>query len=400
MDYSDAFFSFIASHCGENADDVALKYSGRALGFPLSSALLQLKGRHKYADKLRPFFSNDRFVLPDGLAAEQSSHYCVASYHSDIVGNGKKIADMTAGLGIDAMSIARGGNMVDAFELDYSRVMTLRHNAGILGIDSLSVVHGNSVEILSNSSASYDIIFIDPARRDSNSRRTYSFLDCQPDVTAIQNLLFDHAPMVIIKASPLLDISAVCNQLKAVSEIMTVSYAGECKEVLVVCRKDFSGLPHISAVILQKSGEIRKFAVSNSSQDSIRIATEASMAKGKGFIYQPDAALMKLNCASSLCAAYGDLWKIAPNTQLYFSEVFYPDFPGRICRIERVADKKTLKSLKGEKINAVARNYPLSSEDMMKKYGLKQGKERFLYGFKTSSGTPILLLTSLVENNA
>lgn len=393
MELSDSLFSFIASHEGGNINELALRYSGRKFDFSISLAMLQLKGRHKYGEKLRPFFNNERFLLPDSLAAEQSSHHIVAAYHASIVGKNKRIADMTAGLGIDAMSIALAGNVVDAFELEGLRVETLRHNADVLSIDSLKVMQGNSVEIMRESDVGYDLIFIDPARRDSNARRTYSFRDCEPDISSILPMLFEHAPTVIIKASPLLDIVAVSNQLVGVAEIMTVSYAGECKEVLVVCREGFKGSPEVSAVMLHKSGRVDKFFIGDSSFDNVRIAPDSVFSEPRGFIYQPDAALMKLNCAASLCSAYDKLMKIAPNTQLYFSEVLYPDFPGRITEIESVPDKRSLKSIKGEKINAVARNYPLTSEEMMKKYGLKPGESRFLYGLKTSTGTPMLLLT-------
>lgn len=49
----ESFFDFIEGHTGEDASDVALKYAGHDLGFPLDFAILQISLRKKCAQTAR-----------------------------------------------------------------------------------------------------------------------------------------------------------------------------------------------------------------------------------------------------------------------------------------------------------------------------------------------------------
>ena len=108
------------------------------------------------------------------------------------------------------------------------------------------------------------------------------------------------------------------------------------------------------------------------------------------YLYEPNAAMMKLAPWAELQNRYPDLIKLAPSSHLFISETRHDDFPGRVLLVEGLVSNKDKKRLKGERLNVVVRNYPLTAADLRKKLGLIEGKDRFLYGTKIS--TPILIL--------
>ena len=109
----------------------------------------------------------------------------MAAFHASLTHRGEAILDMTAGLGIDAMTMYRAGASVSACEIDSLKAAALLHNAGVSGAAGLRVINIDSRVILSEPDSRYDVIFIDPARRDRLNGRTYAFSDCEPDVTAM-----------------------------------------------------------------------------------------------------------------------------------------------------------------------------------------------------------------------
>ena len=79
--------------------------------------------------------------------------------------------------------------------------------------------------------------FIDPARRDANGGRVFSLADCEPDVTAMLPSISKICRRLIVKMSPMLDISHTINALDGCSQIISLGTATECKELIAV--KDF-----------------------------------------------------------------------------------------------------------------------------------------------------------------
>ena len=52
-----------------------------------------------------------------------------------------------------------------------------------------------------------DVLFLDPARRDGHGEKTVAISDCEPDVSALEDLLVEKAKKVMVKLSPRLDLS-------------------------------------------------------------------------------------------------------------------------------------------------------------------------------------------------
>lgn len=386
-------FDFIEEHIDDDTGRLMLSMHGCALPFSLDFAVTQIEARRKTARKLSNFTRYREFLFPSLLSAEQASHQAVARFHASLTEGCGNVADITAGLGIDAMTIASAAAHVDAFELERTKVETLRSNANTMGVaDKLTIHEGDSIKALASSDANYDIIFCDPARRDSHSRRTYAFADCIPDIIEGMPVIMSRCRKLIVKSSPLLDAVQIRREIPGISTIMAVGVKGECKEMLAIVDpgEGFSGY---EAVDLDNDGNVLHRDRFNTDRSSAKVGFVTETDLEYGFIYEPSAMVMKFSPWKELVARFPGLRKLAPNTHLFHGTVLHADFPGRILRIEHILDKKDIKEMKGMKINVATRNHPLSATALRDRLGLKDGGDMFLYG-ATAGKKPVLLLCS------
>lgn len=417
------YLKFIMDHAHSDVNALRLQYHGKSMPFSVNDACMQIEMRRKTAGKMPWFLHHPGFRFGTAQSAEQASNQNVALFHAFLIGHNRSVLDMTAGLGIDAMTIAMRGNRVTAFELETERVEALRHNADILGIDDLTVVKGDSVLHLQQSEEHYDWIFVDPARRDSGNNRCFLLHDSLPDVVSHQDLLLAHADNVLIKASPLLDITQALRDFSNVRSIIILSYKNEVKEVLI--HLSLGSAPFGSSSPLSFSaepeGEVKlpsspliqaidladgapafpdgapavrfRFIAGGATQAAISYATSEAIAPGI-YLYEAGAAMRKLQCASQICARYTDIKSLAKDSGLFVSETLHADFPGRICTVKAILSAKQLKALKDSHCRVVSSCYPMSAADLRKKFRLKEGEDMTLYATTTRDGSRIMILAT------
>lgn len=394
IDPSPEFFEFVAQNINCDPSSLRLKYAGKEGGVDYSLAIDQVECRRKCRTKLSSFLRHTGFLFPSTLAAEQASHQGVARYHVTLVGRGFSVVDMTAGLGIDALTISKEACSVTAIELDPLKAEVLRHNASILGVDNMTTVCGDSIGIIERRNKVADVIFIDPARRGASNSRVYNLRECQPDIIRHLDTILSKCGRLFLKASPLLDVSQTLSDLHSVAAVRAVSVNGECKELLIEMGKqeNTKDCVNFEAVNLDNEGRlISLFSFNRSGDDDIEIryATIEDITPGS-WLYEPDASVMKLAPWKELSQRYPSLHKLAPSSHLFVSPDLFPDFPGRVLRVDSVIEKRHRKTLKGLPVNIVSRNYPVSSEELRKTLGVKEGSERFLYATRLGK-TPILI---------
>lgn len=391
-DNSDLITEFARVHKFDDPATLILKYGGKDIGFDLDLAVIQIEARRKTATKLKSFVSHPEFIFPSILAAEQASDELVGRYHASLVGHGHKVCDMTAGLGIDSMSVAMGGNDVTAIDIDRDKTEALWHNARVMGIHSLSAVCGDSTEFIRNTVNGFDTFFIDPARRRYDNSRTYFFKDCVPDVTSFYQDIMARGARLFIKASPLLDISSIREQFDSLASIHVVCVRGECKETLLELRPNAS-LRAVTAVNLTDGGidSIDEITQEYLHRRDFPTASVEDIVPGI-YLYEPNAALMKINSSAYLCNKYQGLTKIANNTHLYISDVRIDDFPGRKLMVDMILDRKRQRAMKGMRYNVAVRNYPEPAENLRRRLGIKEGGDSFIYGFRAGiNESPIIV---------
>ena len=381
---------FIKTHIAANVSDLILKYSRCELGFDLKHAVMQIDARQRTRSKIPSFIKHADFCFPALISAEQCTNESVAQLHASLIGKDITVADMTAGLGIDAMTIAAGASEVTAFEMDEVKAETLRHNMAVMRIENMNVIHADSMEWLrEHPDFMVDVMFIDPARRLASGSRAFSFKDCQPDVVSHMELLLSHCNRLFIKASPMLDLSQILYELPSTRSLYVVSVKGECKEILIEVSKG-DGLEEIHAIEIMNGADFK--IIDFELREEAILESEDFLSPG-GYIYQPSAGVMKMGRFANLTRRYEGLMKLDDNTQVYYSSKLINDFPGRILQLQSMPHER---SLKGRKMNVVARNYPLTADQLKKRLRIKDGDDDYLYAVKVA-GKPILLLCRKIE---
>ena len=388
------FFDFIEKNSKESISRLRLKFHNKKTSFNMDFALIQIECRQKTSKKLEDFLKNPMFIFPTLLSSEQASHQSIAYYHASLLGKDKNILDMTAGLGIDAISFARRGADVTAIELDKIKCEALQHNIKAENINNISVINADSVNWIKQSSYLFDTIFIDPARRGNDKSRLYNLHDCSPDVVSLQDEIMSHTKSLLIKASPMLDVSETLRDIENASAIHVVCVEGECKEILIEINQE-NKLRNFFAVDLNRSGHILSQLKYNENDGQQEIVYAQDI-HSSHYLYEPNAAVMKLSPWKVLSCKFPNLKKLAPDSHIFISADLYDDFPGRIMRIEKEINKKDRNSLKGIPINIVSRNYPLSADSLRKDIGAKEGQDDFLYASRLGK-KPVLLKCTRVQ---
>lgn len=396
MEISEKTQKFIQDHSKDDINLLRLKYSGKAqkMDIPIEFALLQIEARRKAQKKIPTFLENPLFIFPDTLSTEQASNETVACFHASLLAPGSSVLDLTAGLGIDDLTFAKNGHYVVSCEVDKIKSKALVHNAKILGLDHmLKTVNTNSMDFVRNSRRHFDVVFSDPSRRSESGKRLHALSDCQPDIlVAIKDIMrvSDH---LLIKSSPLLDLTLIRKTVKDLSHIYIVCLKGECKEVLIDIQKDkfFSG---VTVVDMDNNGVISRFQcdLSPITCNSSPVYADRINPADYKYIYEPNAGVMKTGAWKELSDHYPEIRKADANTHLFLSDSPLEGFPGRTSAIVLTLDKKTLKALKGTRCNVVARNHPLTAQEVSNKCSLKPGGDRFIYAFRYR-GKPVYVLT-------
>lgn len=376
---SEAFWNWVASHKDKNVAQLLLGARQKDAEVDIDGAIRQIECRIKYGKKFDDTLSRfPKFYFPSGLSAEQATSDMLAAFHSSLVRDDDVLADLTAGLGIDVLHLAAKVKKAVAVERDRHLAEALRYNAEGLGITNLTVFEGDSRSLINELSGT--VAFIDPARRAADGSRVFGLEDCEPDILEMLATLQNNFGRVLIKASPMLDITHTVNQLKTCSDIYAVGTTTECKELLVLVRSndDFDGTVTVHAVTVFPGGDVKSFSFERADEAAAKPLSATRMPKAGDLLYVPYPSVMKTAPVKLLSERF-NLFKFHENTHLYFSEAGLDtaNFPGEIFNIVDVVpwQSKNLKRFKNvyPHIAVSARNFGMSAEALRQKLGVKEG---------------------------
>ena len=329
----------------------------------------QVQGR-RVASKKFELLDRTGAVFPPKINLEQTSSATTAKYKSGLISGGTLI-DITGGFGIDSLYFSEKCKRVIHVESNKELQSIAAHNFQLLGKNNLESIAGDGVEYLRNFDGCVDAIYVDPSRRDEEKNRVFLLNDLQPVLPQIIDLLWEKTNVVLIKLSPLIDISYLLEVFPECSEIHLVAVKNELKEILVKLEKNTEAETRIMCVNLKSSQPLFRFNWNE------RLSTGITYGNLAQFVYEPNVTIQKSGGLDLLGKMFG-LDKLHANTQLFTSAKLHKDFPGRVFEVLN-AVKNPKKELKNRSIQAIHRNFP---------QGLKKLQKQFR--FQTDGTEPIL----------
>lgn len=338
----------------------------------------QIKGK-KVALKKFPFLLKDNIVFPPNLNLEQASSQATAEFKAGNL-EGKKFLDLTSGFGIDAYFLSQKFEEVTLVEQNTELLEIVKHNWTVLNRNA-NFINENLENFLAKNQDKFDLIYLDPARRDEHKNKKFLLEDLSPNLLEIQDQLFNFSNEVLIKLSPLIDISYLISVLNHIVEIQIIAVKNEVKELLVFLKRNQNGENKLITCTNLESDE-----PSFSFQYHWEKEAVSEYSEPLQYLYIPNNAVLKSGGFNSISEHF-NLKKLHPNTHFYTSDDLRTDFPGRILRIE-IIESKAVK--KGEKYNIISKNYPLTPDEIKKKYKIKDGGEHYLI-FTQSLKSKIIL---------
>ena len=367
--------------------------------------LQQVEGRERTADKLPTFAAIPDWWYPVRLSCEQCSSELTARYKTSLV-NGEKMVDLTAGYGVDTYFLSEHFAHADYVEQNPELCRIAAHNFANKPI----TIHNSTAENFLTSAGQYDLIFLDPARRDSHGGKVFRLEDCTPNVVELLTELLKHGKRLMLKLSPMLDITQALSRLSSLNsplswDIHVVAVKNEVKEILLLSRYlevsksrslDISTPSSITCIDLSAPDQSFVFTREeefNSANGLTGVAGLTSNSVSGLYLYEPSAAILKAG-AYKLIAQRFNLTKLDVNTHLYVSDTLIPDFPGRVWQIEEIINHK----LQIENANVLVRNYPLTPDQLKKKLHLRDGGTAFIIGCRVA-GKPTLFRAQRVARD-
>ena len=388
------FSVFLQAHRNDDVRTLALQ-AKKYPGIDLAEAVVQIAGRQMAEKKLPSWAAIDGIRYPRHLSMEQCSSELTARYKASLV-EGDSLADLTAGLGVDCSFLARRFRQVDYVERQEALCRLAERNFPLLGLPDVQIHCDDGTEYLRRMDP-VDCLFLDPARRDAHGGKTVRIADCEPDVRALEPLLVEKGKTVMVKLSPMLDLSTALKELHHVAAVHCVAVHNECKELIILLKKeaDNVSLSAEQEVIIHCEQMVDNFLSQHFSYSlsEERAAACPLTAQVGTYLYEPGAALLKTGPFRLLGQRYG-LRKLHANSHLYTSDTFV-DFPGRRFRVTGVAGfgKKELKTLLEGigQANLTVRNFPATVAELRKKLKLKEGGEVYLFATTLADGAKVLV---------
>lgn len=402
---------FVTEHLN---DDVARLVLDRARWseVDIDLAVACIESRRKLRNKVCEWYENESLIFPVKLSAEQCSSTATGLYKADlalrIAGNGFRLADLTGGLGVDSWFFSKKASKVLYNEMQKPLCNAAEHNFKTLGSDN--IVISNNIASTETTDALIggfdpDIIYLDPARRGEGGRKVFLIEECTPDVLGLKESLFRHARHILLKLSPMADISMVCSRLgRTCREVHIVAAGGECKELLIWMDREWSGDYEITAAELAAdypASEPSLFTFKPDEEKGQAAEICSTMPSESTFLFEPGKALMKSGCFN-LIAGRMNLIKLGRSTHFYLTDdAEKAESLRRLGRVYRIIgcaplDKRSIKEAGKTypRAEVTARNIPMDTDTLRKKLGVTSGDDAHIFGLKADHLGNLLLITA------
>lgn len=341
-------------------------------GITIQELANQIIAKQKSEKKLPTWYSTENIYYPEKISIEQTSSE-VAAVHKLALISGDSVIDITGGFGIDAHAFSKQFKKVVHCEINEQLSEIVAHNFKQLKIDNIEVFTGDGLKFLKENSQNFDCIFIDPSRRHDAKGKVFLLKDCLPYVPPKIDFLFTKTTQILIKTSPILDITNTIKELKNVKKVQILAINNEVKELLFLLEEKEVDHITIEALNYQKN-TLQKIEFNYQSE------AKSVYSPPLNYIYEPNAAILKSGGFHEVSEQL-KIFKLHQHSHLYTSNELV-DFPGRqfIITQSMPYDKKKIKKLIGnETANITIRNFPKSVAQIRKETKIKEGGNLFLF---------------------
>ncbi len=360
---------FITEHL--NSDIAKVLFKGSPFqNISIQELATQIEAKKRAKNKLPTWYGATDIYYPNKLNIEQTSSESTAKYKSGLI-SGDSLIDLTGGFGVDAYYFSKQFKNVTHCEINTDLSQVVSHNLKQFNVQNIQTVSQNGLIYLS-SQKQFDWIYIDPSRRNDVKGKVFLLEDCSPNIPENLELLLRYTNNILIKVSPMLDITSAINELNFVKEVHVIALNNEVKELLFILEKKYNKSIAIKTVNIS-SKQHQHFNATYKNETNIEISLP------KTYLYEPNAAILKAGLFGELSAL--NVYKLHQNSHLYTADSFL-EFPGRSFIIKHTLpyDKKQLKKLiPSQKANITTRNFPETVVQIRKKTKLKEGGNQYLF---------------------
>jgi 16S rRNA G966 N2-methylase RsmD len=386
--------AYIEEHVDADIKTLSLK------GFPFSDiphSILasQISGKKTAKIKFPSWFSQRNIIYPKKLNLEQTSSEATAVFKASLF-SGKKMVDLTGGWGVDTYGFSQRFQKVFYCEQNRDLRDMASHNFQTLQADNIQVTDLDAWSWLLQTQETVDLIYLDPSRRSGSGKKVYRLQDCEPDVKAWKDVLLSKSENVLVKTSPLLDISQTIADLGNVKNVWVVSVNREVKELLFHLQKHFLEEPTLHACDTEDS-HTDAFSLLISEESAVNV----SYALPQTYLYEPFPGIMKSGSFKVFANRYG-LQKLHPNSHLYTSQNLVKGLPARSFQIEDVHpfQKKYVKNTWTQQAcHITVRNFKMTVAEIRKQFKIKDGGDVYLFFTTDKNQKAIILNCSKIEPN-
>lgn len=377
---------FIARHESASAEELLL-HAQRYPEIDMAFAVDQIIARRHIKAKLPLWYQNRSLVFPSRIAAEQCSSELTASYKQQLI-KGERVCDLTGGLGIDSWYFARKAREVIYVERNPEYCQAAAHNFKTLRAGNIRVINSDCRAI--PDSVQTDTFYIDPARRSDTDKRLFALSDCEPNILKLKETLLRQAQRLIIKISPMADLTETIRLLPETVEIHILAVKNECKELLFVLENTPQEVRIHTRAFYSSGCQEYSFSLQEEREAPLLLAETPGV-----YLYEPNAALLKSGAFKSIAIRY-EVFKLHKHSHLYTSDTYCKNFPGRkfLIRESIPFTGKLLKQLRKTtpQANIAVRNFPMTVEQIRKTTGIADGGETYLFATTLADARRFLFL--------
>lgn len=375
---------FIAENLDSDTSKLLLKGSPFD-AISIKDIVQQIEAKKKSRTKLPTWYNTDKIYYPNKLNIEQTSSEVTAKYKAQLI-QGNSVFDMTGGFGIDSYYFSNRFETVFHCEISDELSRIVSHNYKQLKKSNIYTLAADGLDYLKKESTTYDWLYIDPSRRHEKKGKVFFLKDCLPNVPEVLDDICQYSNNILIKTSPLLDISVGLDELKYVKEIHIVAIKNDVKELLWLLEKGFNKNVQIRTVNIKDDTQQRfDFVLENESDSAV------TYSQPQKFLYEPNSAIMKSGGFKTIASKL-ELFKLNVNSHLYTSNVL-KEFPGRCFEITKMLPykKRLLKKESLYSANIAMRNFPETVQQIRNKFKIKEGGDTYLFFTTDNSNQKVVL---------